>query len=302
MLHMSDFSWQLRILTTMSLITTSIMEQVSSFSLLIVLQILSTDVVQAIYFMLQKTKLGECIPRETQITMLIAGAVHDLGHRGRSNNYEIDSQSGLALRYNDISVLENHHVALAFRLMQNESCNIIEDMTREKRKVFRDRLIKMVLGTDMKNHFGHVASLQKALEGHKQKQTWFSESDPVDQEHLFVNAVHLADISSSCKPARIAVEWTARLEKEWFDEGDDQRNLDLPVGPMNDRNKPNTAKSQAGFLKFLVEPLVKVFSDIVGDGISPIIQNLQLNHQFWLFKIEAAEPISENKVERKSRE
>ena len=37
---------------------------------------------------------------------------HDAGHRGYTNPYEVATRSDLALRYNDISVLEMHHAAM----------------------------------------------------------------------------------------------------------------------------------------------------------------------------------------------
>ena len=50
--------------------------------------------------------------------MLVAAAVHDVDHPGRTNGFMVNSGHNLALLYNDISVLENHHLAVAFKLMQ----------------------------------------------------------------------------------------------------------------------------------------------------------------------------------------
>lgn len=50
-------------------------------------------------------------------SVLIGGAVHDHEHPGFNNVYLVEFGDELALRYNDQSVLENHHVASAFKLM-----------------------------------------------------------------------------------------------------------------------------------------------------------------------------------------
>ena len=51
--------------------------------------------------------------------MIIAGMVHDTDHPGYNNLYLVNSKNKMALRYNDKSVLESHHVALAFDIMHN---------------------------------------------------------------------------------------------------------------------------------------------------------------------------------------
>ena len=48
---------------------------------------------------------------------LVAAAVHDVDHPGRSNQFLIETSDNLALLYNDNSVLENHHLAVAFKTM-----------------------------------------------------------------------------------------------------------------------------------------------------------------------------------------
>ena len=49
--------------------------------------------------------------------LLVSTLVHDVDHNGLNNNFHINSQSPLALLYNDISVLENHHCSYATKLL-----------------------------------------------------------------------------------------------------------------------------------------------------------------------------------------
>ena len=52
--------------------------------------------------------------------------------------------SELALMYNDESVLENHHLAVAFKLLQSENCDIFENLTQKQRQTLRRMSIDMV--------------------------------------------------------------------------------------------------------------------------------------------------------------
>ena len=55
------------------------------------------------------------------LVILIAAAIHDVEHTGTTNSFHIQSNSEFALLYNDKSVLENHHLYTAFKLMQDVS-------------------------------------------------------------------------------------------------------------------------------------------------------------------------------------
>ena len=50
----------------------------------------------------------------------LAAIVHDYEHRGVNNDFLIKTSDPLALLYNDVSPMENHHVASAFLLMREE--------------------------------------------------------------------------------------------------------------------------------------------------------------------------------------
>lgn len=46
--------------------------------------------------------------------------------------------------YNDESVLENHHLAVGFKLLQEEGCDIFQNLTKKQRQTLRRMVIDMV--------------------------------------------------------------------------------------------------------------------------------------------------------------
>lgn len=46
--------------------------------------------------------------------------------------------------YNDESVLENHHLAVGFKLLQEEHCDIFQNLSKKQRQTLRKMVIDMV--------------------------------------------------------------------------------------------------------------------------------------------------------------
>lgn len=101
------------------------------------------------------------------LAAIFAAAVHDVDHPGLTNQYLINSSSELALMYNDESVLENHHLAVAFKLLQNPDCDIFVNLTKKQRQTLRKMVIDMVLATDMSKHMSLLADLKTMVETKK---------------------------------------------------------------------------------------------------------------------------------------
>ena len=69
--------------------------------------------------------------------------------------------------YNDDSVLENHHLAVAFKILQNPACDIFLSLSPKQRLSVRKMMIDMVLATDMSKHMKLLADLKTMVETKK---------------------------------------------------------------------------------------------------------------------------------------
>ncbi|VDL71584.1 unnamed protein product [Nippostrongylus brasiliensis] len=95
----------------------------------------AADVLQATSYFLDSPSVAAHITENHAVAAILAATVHDLDHPGRGNAFLINTRQSLAVLYNDHSVLENHHVALAFQLtlQQNSNMNLV-DVAEEARE------------------------------------------------------------------------------------------------------------------------------------------------------------------------
>lgn len=90
---------------------------------------------------------------DLEILILLTSCIcHDLDHPGYNNIYQINARTELAIRYNDISPLENHHCSVAFRILENDDCNIFKTFSSDSFKQVREGIIRSILATDMARH------------------------------------------------------------------------------------------------------------------------------------------------------
>ncbi|KAF8562254.1 hypothetical protein P879_03016 [Paragonimus westermani] len=122
------------------------------------------DVLQSCAYFLRRDTLTSVFDNLEEVGCLLAAVVHDLNHPGRTNPFLVNSNNTLAILYNDIAVLESHHVALSFELTRNDpNVNIYQNLTRQDYRTIRGYIIDMVLATEMARHFEHVAKFVNNL-------------------------------------------------------------------------------------------------------------------------------------------
>jgi hypothetical protein len=121
------------------------------------------DVCQAIFYLLTTGGLGHHLSAEYRFAILLAAAVHDVGHPGFNNIFLSQTNHPLALTYNDRSPLENMHAATAFLTMRKPGCDVLAPLSKEQAAGIRGIVIDMVLATDNAHHFKLVGKLRRRL-------------------------------------------------------------------------------------------------------------------------------------------
>eukprot|EP00063_Salmo_salar_P054305 XP_014029140.1 PREDICTED: high affinity cGMP-specific 3',5'-cyclic phosphodiesterase 9A-like isoform X2 [Salmo salar] len=205
-------------------------------------------VTQMMYGLIWLTDLKSKIDSIDLLTMLTSAACHDLDHTGYNNAYQINARTELALRYNDISPLENHHCAVAFEILEKNENNIFRNLTTEQYKRIREGIIKCILATDMTRH-------NEILNKFKSILPVFDFSNKDHRDVLMMIMIKVSDISNEARPMDVAEPWLDCLLQEFYNQSDMEKLEGLPVTPFMDRDKVTKPSSQTGFIGFVLLPL-----------------------------------------------
>ncbi|TNM91059.1 hypothetical protein fugu_003348 [Takifugu bimaculatus] len=194
------------------------------------------------------------IPALELMALYVAAAMHDYDHPGRTNAFLVATNAPQAVLYNDRSVLENHHAAAAWSLyLSQPEFNFLVNLDHVEFKRFRFLVIEAILATDLKKHFDFLAEFNsKVNDVNSPGIDWTNEND-----RLLVCQVciKLADINGPAKIRDLHLKWTEGIVNEFYEQGDEEAKLGLPVSPFMDRSSPQLAKLQESFITHIVGPL-----------------------------------------------
>lgn len=262
----------------------------------------AADVLQSLHALLQNSLEEEFMkdcPQINLFAILLAAIVHDVDHPGKTNGFHVQLKSELAVMYNDRSVLENWHVAHAFARMfdldlthsesihanqvsilgakndQSSPNNILCNTTPEQFTSIRKHMIEAVLHTDMTNHFESV----NAARGMIRDDEGLDHDERMWKMLMFM--LHLADISGQAKGGELFLLWTNRCMEEFFQQGDEETKLGLPISPNCDRKTVIPADSQVGFIQFVIEPAYDVLGMYIPFVQATILPQIHSNHEYW---------------------
>ncbi|KAG7212440.1 hypothetical protein KM043_012755 [Ampulex compressa] len=263
----------------------------------------AADVTQSTHTLLNTPAL-ESVFTPLEITAaLFAATIHDVDHPGLTNQFLINSSSELALMYNDESVLENHHLAVAFKLLQNEGCDIFVNMTKKQRQTLRKMVIDMVLSTDMSKHMSLLADLKTMVETKKVAGSGVLLLDNyTDRIQVLENLVHCADLSNPTKPLPLYRRWVGLLMEEFFLQGDREREQNMDISPMCDRHSATIEKSQVGFIDYIVHPLWETWADLVHPDAQEILDTLEENRDWYQSMIPPSPPSDDQQQQQQQQQ
>ncbi|ESO85441.1 hypothetical protein LOTGIDRAFT_183841 [Lottia gigantea] len=225
-------------------------------------------VTQMMYGMIHLCKLWEFVTREDLGILMTAAVCHDLDHPGYNNTYQINARTDLAIRYNDISPLENHHCAVATQILSNAECNIFSNVDKDRFKRIRSGITMLILATDMARH----AEIMDSFKNNFNKGFEFRDKEHLDTLKMVL--IKCCDISNEVRPMEVSEPWVDCLLEEYFNQSDREKSEGLPVAPFMDREKVTKPSAQIGFIKFVLIPMfetaAKLFNQIEEVMVKPL--------------------------------
>ncbi|XP_067417064.1 3',5'-cyclic-AMP phosphodiesterase 4C isoform X2 [Emydura macquarii macquarii] len=252
----------------------------------------AADVVQSTHVLLSTAALEAVFTDLEVMAAIFASAIHDVDHPGVSNQFLINTNSELALMYNDASVLENHHLAVGFKLLQEENCDIFQHLSKKQRQSLRKMAIDMVLATDMSKHMNLLADLKTMVETKKVTSLGVLLLDNYsDRIQVLQNMVHCADLSNPTKPLELYRQWIDRIMVEFFHQGDREREKGMEISPMCDKLSASVEKSQVGFIDYIAHPLWETWADLVHPDAQEMLDTLEDNREWYQSMIPHSPPL-----------
>jgi hypothetical protein len=192
------------------------------------------------------------------------------------------TRDDIATAYNDISVLENMHASLVFNIMKNEENNFLIHLPNDKYFAFRKIVIEMILATDMAKHFDMMAQFRvKYYETEN-----VDLSVPETKFDVFKIMMKASDIGHAAKTLELHEKWCRLVIEEFYEQGDLEKSLGIPVSMYCDRETTDISKSQAGFIKNIVYPLFCSLNSILLSELieSNCLGQLRTNEMYWLMR------------------
>ncbi|XP_055379485.1 high affinity cAMP-specific and IBMX-insensitive 3',5'-cyclic phosphodiesterase 8 isoform X2 [Condylostylus longicornis] len=239
----------------------------------------AADVMQATgAFITQLGAKDMGLDRLDEAAALIAAATHDIDHPGRSSAFLCNSNSPLAILYNDLTVLESHHAATTFKLtLSDEKINIFRNLDKETYKNARSIIIDMILATEMTRHFEHLAKFVSVFGADVDRDVI-----PDDENQILIRRmlIKVADVSNPSRPLSYCVEWARRIAEEYFTQTDEEKEKGLPiVMPMFDHATCSIPKSQIGFIEFIIQDMMHAWDGFI--DMPQLITYMQFNYSQW---------------------
>lgn len=257
-----------------------------------------TDVVQTLGTFLALEKPMSLFTDLDRLIMIVSAIVHDLGHPGTNNLYQVNKKTELAVKYDNKSVLENYHIEESNSLFSELKLLEALNLGEEDQTLLMEGMKDLILYTDMAQHFGLCGTLQDCTK------KWKGGDHNVVKEDKIIymkSLLHLADISNPFKRWSMCKYWSDRVFAEFYWQGDKEKAEELPVSMLCDRDTTWQDESSVNFIDFIVCPFLFASADAFNE-LLPVCEILAANRQTWtdmtIKRMEETHTGDENKEKR----
>ncbi|XXQ33008.1 Phosphodiesterase [Plasmodiophora brassicae] len=233
-------------------------------------------------FLFVTTTSAKTMLTRADILALTVGAIgHDVGHPGMNNDFLINTEHELAVRYNDASVLENHHAATVCQLMRQENCDFLPEMTRQQRQELRKCMVEAILHTDQSLHKSMLDNLMTKASRFINTNQTINRDSPADRQMLVNNILHCSDIGNPCLPVHMSQEWAKAIQQEFYQQATREKAMGLPYAAfMANDSEEALATLQINFINYVVSPIWKAMHEFLPE-LTVAMNNMAANKAAW---------------------
>ena len=227
----------------------------------------------------------EYLTKTDLLGCLTAAIGHDADHPGLTNSFLSATRHELSIRYNDLSILENHHCATTYTILTRSESNIFCNLTTKQWKDVRNVIVSAVLNTDMARHFNLVANF---VDTFQDKPAAKSFSNRTMRNQIISMVVHCADISNPIKPWAICKRFADAVAEEFRTQVKLERANGIPCTPhMLGLDLKGQAKMELGFIDVFTYPAMEALNKVL-PSMKVCFANMEQNRIFWQDVLESA--------------
>lgn len=182
--------------------------------------------------------------------LMLSALVHDVNHPGHTNGFENITRSRLSILYEGKSVLERHHIAVSFFLMESPHSYLAGAFDRSVLLELKCLMKKCILATDMAQHTALVQAVDSKIS------IGIDYSSRDDQHLLCTLFVHAADLFNPVRPFKLAKIWATRISDEFNLQAKKETELGFPLqAHMVTNSDFGLAKNELFFSSTFVLPM-----------------------------------------------
>ena len=169
------------------------------------------------------------------------------------------------MRYNDASVLENHHAACGWAALQR--ARLLAPIPADDARALRRVMVAAILATDMSAHKTLLAGIEARLtaapggddvvrvsgdtaEGTTPHAGSFSRDSAEDRQLLVAFLLHCADLCNPLLPPQLSRRIADDLGREFAAQAEQERRAGLPITVMLADSDAAKARMEIGFLDY----------------------------------------------------
>ncbi|OMJ78555.1 hypothetical protein SteCoe_21618 [Stentor coeruleus] len=239
----------------------------------------ASDVLHSLLYFIFSADFIKYLVSLDLLAIVLAALGHDVAHPALTNRFLVNNRDGIAIQYNDSSVLENMHCSLTFSLMNKPECNLLENLNSNDWVALRKLTIEMIMETDMSKHFEILSKFRTRALVLSDLNIGVVE----DKCNILAMGLKCADIAHGAKDTDLHLKWSHLVTEEFFAQGDLEKQKKQAVSMYCDRETTDIPKSQMGFLKNICLPLYEVWckylnSEVVNNGPLNLLRN---NISYW---------------------